>query len=175
MTEKSNRIGRPTLSLFIHLNILIDWRSGYPKGKILSTWFHDRKTIGQTRYVLFQITLKILQNKLRTPNIYSDQLNMALLFWYLDKSDLFNVHVYSGVQLKSHFIQGTRKTRPSLTGHPVNEYLSQATDGDEELRSLITLSKTNLVVSSLMAKGAGDRALNFDFSLHKSFPLFKLT
>jgi len=57
------------------------------------------------------------------------------------------------------------------------ESIQQASDTEnEELRNLVTLSKTNLVVSSLMAKGAaGSRSLNFDFSLHPSYPLFKLT
>ena len=35
------------------------------------------------------------------------------------KSDLSSVHVYSGVHLTSHFLQGTRKTWPCLTGHSV--------------------------------------------------------
>ena len=35
------------------------------------------------------------------------------------KSDLSSVHVYSSVHRTSHFIQGTRKTQPWLTYHPV--------------------------------------------------------
>ena len=40
---------------------------------------------------------------------------MAVFFWYLGKSDLSSVHVYSSVDCTSHFLQGTRKTRPCLT------------------------------------------------------------
>ena len=44
--------------------------------------------------------------------VQGGQLNMALCFWYLVKSDLFSVPVYSSVQ-------GTRKTRPCLSGRVV--------------------------------------------------------
>ena len=47
--------------------------------------------------------------------LQDDQLNMTVLFWYLVKS----VHVYSRVCWTSHFLQGTLKTGPCLTGHPV--------------------------------------------------------
>ena len=40
--------------------------------------------------------------------------------WYLLNSDLSIVH-YLRVHWTSHFIQGTRNTRPCLTGHPVGE------------------------------------------------------
>ena len=36
---------------------------------------------------------------------------LALLFWYLVKSDLSSVRYYNGVHWASHFLQGTRKTR----------------------------------------------------------------
>ena len=52
-------------------------------------------------------------------SVRGDQLNMPVFFLYLGKSDLSSVHVYSSVHKKSHFQQGTRKTRPCLTGHPV--------------------------------------------------------
>ena len=42
-----------------------------------------------------------------------DQLNMTMFFWYIVKSDLSNVHVYSGVHGTNH------NTWPYLTGHPV--------------------------------------------------------
>ena len=47
---------------------------------------------------------------------------MAVFFWNLVKNNLFNVHVYSIVHWTRHFLQGTRKTRPCLTGHPVGGY-----------------------------------------------------
>ena len=52
-------------------------------------------------------------------SIQGDQLNMAVFLWDLGKSDLSSVQVYSGVHWTSYFLQGTRKTRPCLTGHPV--------------------------------------------------------
>ena len=44
---------------------------------------------------------------------------MAALFWYLWKSNLYSVHVYSSVHWTIHFLQGTSKTWPCLTGYPV--------------------------------------------------------
>ena len=66
---------------------------------------------------------KIVNSPLKRPPFYiqGDQLNKAVLFWYLVKSDLFIVHVYSSLSLDKHFFQRTRKTRPCLTGHPVDE------------------------------------------------------
>ena len=32
-----------------------------------------------------------------------------------------SVHVYSSVHWTRHFLKGTRKTRPNLTGNPVEE------------------------------------------------------
>ena len=52
--------------------------------------------------------------------MHYDQLNMAVYFWYLVKSDLSSVHVYSSAYWTSHFLQGTRKTCPCLTGHLVD-------------------------------------------------------
>ena len=53
--------------------------------------------------------------------LQGDHLNMAVFFWYLIKSDFCAVyallHVYTGQV--SHFLKGTRKTRPCLTGHPL--------------------------------------------------------
>ena len=45
---------------------------------------------------------------------------MAVFFWYRVKSDLFSVRYCTSVHW-SHFVQGTRKTRPCLTGHPVGK------------------------------------------------------
>ena len=61
----------------------------------------------------------ITQYAIKCLFIQGDQLNMILCFWYLLKSDLYSVHVYSIVHCTSHFLQGTRKTRPCLNGHPV--------------------------------------------------------
>ena len=43
-----------------------------------------------------------------------DQLNMAVFSGTLKK-------VTTRVHWTSHYLRGTRKTRPCLTGHPVNE------------------------------------------------------
>ena len=43
--------------------------------------------------------------------LQGDQLYMAVLFWHLIKSDLSIVQMYRNVYTKSHFLQGTRKTR----------------------------------------------------------------
>ena len=55
-----------------------------------------------------------------TAYIQGDQLYMAVFFWYLVKSDLFSVRVYSSLRWTSHFLQGTRKTRPCLSGQVVS-------------------------------------------------------
>ena len=50
-----------------------------------------------------------------------DQINMAVFFWYTLSNVTClvyaSVHTYTGHFL--YFLQGTRKTRPCLTGHPV--------------------------------------------------------
>ena len=42
--------------------------------------------------------------------------------------------MYNGVNWTSNFIQGIRKTRPCLTGHPVHKFrhacMQEVTDGD---------------------------------------------
>ena len=48
---------------------------------------------------LFKVSTKIVFS-LRT--IQGDQLNMAVFFWYLEKSDLFIVHMYSIIHWRSH-------------------------------------------------------------------------
>ena len=53
---------------------------------------------------------------------------MAVCFWYLLKSALSSLRVYSSVQWTSHFLQGTRKTRACLSGQVVftiTEWCSQ--------------------------------------------------
>ena len=44
---------------------------------------------------------------------------MAALFWYLVKSDLSSVRYCTSVYWTSHFLPGTRNTRPYITGQPV--------------------------------------------------------
>jgi len=44
-----------------------------------------------------------------------------------------------------------------------------------EVKSLATLAKTNLVVSSLLARDSVDRGVTFHFNLHPSYPLLKLS
>ena len=51
--------------------------------------------------------------------IQHDQINMAGFFWYLIKNDLSGVGYCTGVHWTSNFLQGTRKTLPCITGHPV--------------------------------------------------------
>ena len=51
--------------------------------------------------------------------IRGDQLNMAVFFSTLVKSDLFIAHMSISVEWTGHFIQRNRKTRSSLNGHPV--------------------------------------------------------
>ena len=49
-----------------------------------------------------------------------DQMNMAVLFWYLVKSDWSSVRYCTGEHWTSHFLQGPRNTRQCITGHPVS-------------------------------------------------------
>ena len=46
---------------------------------------------------------------------------MAVLFWYIVKSDLLSVHNFTSVHRTSHFLEGTRYTRPCITGNPVQK------------------------------------------------------
>ena len=55
--------------------------------------------------------------------VQPDQMNMAVFFWHLVKSDLSSVHSCTCVHWTSHFLQGIRNTRPYLTGHPVDSAL----------------------------------------------------
>ena len=48
-----------------------------------------------------------------------DQINMAILFWYRVNIDASVRILSSNVYWTSHFLQGTRNTRPCITGHPV--------------------------------------------------------
>ena len=47
--------------------------------------------------------------------------HMAILFWYLVKSDLSSVGYCVRVHRTSEVLQGTRKTRPLYNCHPVNK------------------------------------------------------
>ena len=47
------------------------------------------------------------------------EINMAVFFWYLVKSDFSCVGYCTRVQWTSHFLQDTRYTRPCINGHPV--------------------------------------------------------
>ena len=51
--------------------------------------------------------------------IQCDQLNMAVFFGTF-KNYLSSVRYCTRVHCTSHFLQGTRKTRPCLIGHPVS-------------------------------------------------------
>ena len=50
--------------------------------------------------------------------VQPDQIHMAVLFWYLVKSDAW-LRYYARVHWPSLDLQGTRNTRPRITGHPV--------------------------------------------------------
>ena len=52
-------------------------------------------------------------------DIQGDQLNIVVFFYHSVKSDLFSVRYRSYAHWTSYFLQGTRKTRPCSTGHPV--------------------------------------------------------
>jgi hypothetical protein len=45
----------------------------------------------------------------------------------------------------------------------------------ETISNLITISKTNFVVASVLAKDSEKRDLHFDFSLNHNFPTLKLS
>ena len=47
-----------------------------------------------------------------------DHINMAVLFWYLVKSDVMCTLLYISVDWTSQILQGSRNTRPCITGHP---------------------------------------------------------
>ena len=49
----------------------------------------------------------------------------------------------------------------------------QASMPDEEVLNLITINKTNFVVASVLARDS-KRDLDFEFSMHQSFPTVKL-
>ena len=48
-----------------------------------------------------------------------NKIYIAVFFCYLRKLLVHCSHMYSGIHWTSHFIQGNRKTRQCLTGHPV--------------------------------------------------------
>ena len=55
--------------------------------------------------------------------IQPDQKNMVVYIWYLVKSDLSSVSYCTRVRWTGHFLQGTRKKRPCLTGHSVHRLI----------------------------------------------------
>ena len=68
---------------------------------------------------MFFFTWFIFQNYDKSSsllNLQPDQINMTVFFWYLVKSDLSSIRYCT---LTSHFLQGKRKTRSCLNGHPV--------------------------------------------------------
>ena len=50
--------------------------------------------------------------------IQGDQLNMIALFWYLEKSDLSSIHVYSSMPWTGHILQGTKKNTAMFNWSP---------------------------------------------------------
>ena len=51
--------------------------------------------------------------------IQNDQINMAVLFWYLVKSDLANVGYYTPFTGQETFYKSTGNTRPCIAGNTV--------------------------------------------------------
>ena len=45
------------------------------------------------------------------PDLEGHQFNMAVFFWYFEKSDLSSVHYCTRVHWTSHFVQGTKNTQ----------------------------------------------------------------
>ena len=66
--------------------------------------------------------------------IQGDQINMAVLFWYPVKVAL----VYATVHWTSQVLQGTKTTRPCITGHPVWDFFC------EGYRLFLPLSSTRV-------------------------------
>ena len=56
---------------------------------------------------------------------------MALCLWYLVKSDLLSVRYCTSLHWTSHLLQGTRNTRPCITGHPVDKAGTDARETEE--------------------------------------------
>ena len=77
-------------------------------------------------------TIKFSQKK-----VQGDRLYMAACFWYLVKSNLSSVRVYSREHI-SNYLQSARKTRPCLSGQVVQKVSHRMLrcDGDFFLVSL---------------------------------------
>ena len=75
------------------------------------------------KYIIYINPLILLERTKLNGTYIPDQINMAVLFWYLVKS-VFNMFAtalwqYSSVHWTSHVLQGNRNTRPCITGHSV--------------------------------------------------------
>ena len=57
-------------------------------------------------------------------DLQNNQLDMAVFFWYLVKSDWSSVRYCTSLHWTSHSFKDTRKIRPRLTGHSVSEKLN---------------------------------------------------
>ena len=68
--------------------------------------------------------------------VQPDQINMAVFFWFLIKNEMSSVSYCIGIPWTIHFLQGTRDTRPCLTGHSIGfgEYPGPGGDRREEGR-----------------------------------------
>ena len=78
---------------------------------------------------------------------------MAVFFFYLVKSDLSSVHYCTRVQWTNQFLQGTRKTRPYITGHPVPpgvEHLQGVVHNREEPVGRQDLEVLNQLIFNLL-------------------------
>ena len=76
----------------------------YSRSLVFLCLGHVNKVFGKNRGTLF-----VVREHLRQQYIQLDQINMTVLSWYLVKSD----------DIVPHVLQGSRITRPCITGHPV--------------------------------------------------------
>ena len=67
---------------------------------------------------IFITEFNVREGHVASDTVRPDQINMAMLFWYLAKSDASVCYCKVGT---SHVLQDIRITRPCITGHPVGD------------------------------------------------------
>ena len=81
-------------------------------------WFFQlRQVNGRTLYRVSELWAHVPTSVFY---LQPDQINMAVFFWNLVKSDLSSERYCTRVPRTRHFMKGTRNTRPFLTGHSVS-------------------------------------------------------
>ena len=83
--------------------------------------------------------------------VQPEQINMAVVSWYLITSDLYSVCYCTRVNWTCHFLQGTRITWPCLTGPPAGTGTSARGRRTGRTRNLLTKQVTEILngISSL--------------------------